>query len=119
MRGWRASWRHGVPDAHHHRLNHGQAEEGRDGGIDSVSPLANEHAPDFIRISRVTTYFVQNKRMQVTTANISTPAALAIGWLVQTMPLDARAGVLNSGASDSGCTRTQCPGYELGMSADR
>jgi hypothetical protein len=37
-----------------------------------------------------------------TTANISTPAALAIGWFVQTMPLDAWAGVLKSGASASG-----------------
>jgi hypothetical protein len=55
VRGWRVSWWHGVPDAHHHRLNHGQAEEGRDGGIDSVPPLAKAHAPDFKNDSDVNT----------------------------------------------------------------
>ena len=34
----------GIPDAHHHRLNHGQAEEGGDRGINSVSALANARA---------------------------------------------------------------------------
>ena len=34
----------GIPDAHHHRLNHGQAEEGGDRGINSVSTLSNSRA---------------------------------------------------------------------------